>query len=100
MEVDEGCTWAVLEISFVLFDDIGIERTNVKKFYFSSIKLYLWRVNVEPSATGELVEIAHDPLKFTFVVPLLPQVELGSFPGGRSFGHARRYRRPGCLPAL
>lgn len=35
--------------------------------------------HVEPSATGELVEIAHDPLKFTFVVPLLPQVELGAY---------------------
>ncbi|RLT54392.1 MAG: trigger factor [Chloroflexi bacterium] len=35
--------------------------------------------NIEPSATGELVEIAHDPLKFTFVVPLLPQVELGPY---------------------
>ena len=46
MEVDEGWAWAVLEISLVLFDDIGIERTNVKQFYFSSIKLYLWRVNV------------------------------------------------------
>ena len=46
MEVDEGCTWAVLEISLVLFDDIGIERTNVKQFYFSMIKLYLYRVNV------------------------------------------------------
>ena len=46
MEVDEGCTWAVLEISLILFDDIGIERTNIKQFYFKIIKLYLWKVNV------------------------------------------------------
>ena len=34
MENDGQCTWGVFEISFVLFDDIGIERTNVKQFYF------------------------------------------------------------------
>ena len=46
MEVDGNLNRAVLEISLVLFDDIGIKRTNVKQFYFLSIKLYLYRVNV------------------------------------------------------